>query len=251
MNDFDLLIEKYSRELIDAKRKSILSEIEDLPQTEDVKEKISEIFEDNSNDDEEEFAEEEVYTAVPDFNETNEDVNPIISETEQLSETETVSDNLPPFINSGETEAAISADLSNAENAPNTGFGTLKIQVYAADQAYPISVANVEVTKSKDDNVLFQGYTDLSGVVDDIRLPAPSRELSETPTETKPYSQYDLNVSHPKFISRKYTNIPIFEGMKSVQTVQLVPNDAGSNEQTVTDIKPNNFLLERQGKANG
>ena len=253
MNDFDLLIEKYSRELIDAKRRSILSEIEDLPRTEDVEEQITEIFEDNSNDVNEELIEEAVDTSVPDSPRMTDDVNSITPEIEQINEAQDISDNLPPFVDDGESDAAISDELSEAENASNTGYGALRVQVYAADQTYPIAAANVAVTENEKDEILFQGYTDTSGIIDDIILPAPSKEMSNGPTKTKPYSQYDINVSHPRFNSRRYINVPVFEGKKSVQTVQLVPNDNNGNVngQTVTTIERNDFLIERSENDNG
>lgn len=249
MNDFDLLIEKYSRELIDAKRRSILSEIEDLPKVEEGEEQVSEIFDDDSVEADKELTEE----AVPVSLEMTDDVNPVTPEIEQLNEMGEISDNLPTFVDDGESDAAISEELSEAENAPNTGYGALRVQVYAADQTYPIAAANVAVTQCESDDILFQGYTDTSGIVDDIILPAPSKEMSGSPTQMKPYAQYDLNVSHPRFKSRRYINVPVFEGKKSVQTVQLVPNDnnGNANGQTVTTIERNDFLIERSENDNG
>ena len=194
MNSFDSLIEKYSKELIEAKSRSILQAIDEVLSDEALVVEANadlKIDEDNRNMSENRL-ESEVY--------------PIKSEPDKN--------------------------------------GKLKVQVFAADRVYPISSALVSVYETKTDNRLFQGYTNSSGEVGNIFLPAPSKVSSEAPSNVKPYYQYDIVVSYPRFISRKYIGAPIFEGIETIQSVQLVPTEKGDNmETTVVESEPNNLLL--------
>ncbi len=241
MNDFDSLIEKYSRELVEAKRKSIVSEIEELEETK------------NEEENTDEFTE-------PDFNDLDDIMNSYNNEIEEESDFDSNQEEdlrefkLQNFDLKDDLYSAQTPQFNengDVMNAPNTSYGSLKVQVFAADQVYPVTAANVKVFKPDNGKMLFQGYTDTSGIVDDISLPTPSGELSESPTRLKPYAQYDVTVDHPRFISRKYVGVPVFEGIKSVQTVQLVPTENGdSSTVTVTESEPNDLLLERQGNIN-
>lgn len=107
---------------------------------------------------------------------------------------------------------------------PSSGF--LKVQVSAADESFPISNALVEVVAKLEDGdrTMFTGYTDIDGIVDNIRLPAPNSSFSlEENNTTEPYAVYNITVSHPNFASSQYDNAPVFDSIKSVQPVELVP----------------------------
>ena len=123
--------------------------------------------------------------------------------------------------------------------------GTLKIQVFAADQVYPISSARVRVTKSGDSRVLFDGYTDSSGIVDNIVLPAPSNIYSLEPSLTRPYALYDLIVERPGFVRHRFLKIPVFSGIESIQNVQLFPSTNGRSDETITtEERPEELFRE-------
>ncbi|MDD6275668.1 MAG: hypothetical protein PUB20_02430 [Clostridia bacterium] len=110
--------------------------------------------------------------------------------------------------------------------ARNPSSGLLKVQVFAADESFPISNAFVEVTTNLEDGerTMFTGYTDIDGIIDNIRLPAPSSSFSLNENNTtEPYSLYNITVSHPNFSKAQYENAPVFDSIKSVQPVELVP----------------------------
>lgn len=264
MNDFDTLIEKYSRELVNTKRRSILSEIEEVEKPQEVMPVISEIepenpdsiSQNNNFDEADDFDPLLLATNEPEEDLTaQEDIMEFDDGLEDFDESFNESDNreyqlenfdLKEERNNGNSELS---DNVEAQNAANSAYGTLRVQVFAADQVYPIASANVVVTENEKDDVLFQGYTDSSGIIDNILLPAPSREMSEAPTRLKPYAQYDVTVSHPRFAERKYIGVPVFDGIKSIQTVQLVPTTNGNGQsQTVTESEPNDLLLKLRGE---
>lgn len=265
MNDFDSMIEKYSRELVNAKRRSILSEIEEVENPDDAIAAISENIDLETEFNEPNF---ESFNADDDFDPlliaTNEPEDDLTGQDEfaliddglepferEMSEPDLREYQLENFDNrdTGVPDAPPINQNGEVPNAPNSAYGSLRVQVFAADQVYPISAANVVVTENEKDDVLFQGYTDSSGIVDNILLPAPSKEMSEAPSLLKPYAQYDITVSHPRFAQRKYVGVPVFEGIKSIQTVQLVPDENGNNSaQTVTESEPNDLLLKVRGE---
>ncbi|MGN0468344.1 MAG: hypothetical protein ACI4GY_06450 [Acutalibacteraceae bacterium] len=224
MNNFDELIEKYSRELVNAKSKSILQAIED--------EEIEKTEVDNIS------SEDELTVAV-----VSENIMP-----QQEKENEKIQNNEQVSVKNEAIEEDMNEDLQNINtdtDPDNMGTGLLRVQVYAANQVYPISSAYVTVTDTNDDKIYFQGYTDTDGIVDNISLPAPIRTMSESPSRIKPYAQYNVTVEHPRFISRKYKGVPVFSTIKSVQAVQLVPSDNnGTDSETVTESESNELLLK-------
>lgn len=268
MNDFDAMIEKYSKELVEARRKSMLSEIE-----QGNAEPVFERAEPESNIAfyEEPVMQEEPAQAVeePADIDSSIPVMAMLSDADIMPEQESVNEKVlaedqdvpnekteddVPVNDSGKEreqikeEAPVQINRIRAEKPfPLDSEGKLKVQVFAANQTYPISSAAVTVTETKGDKIFFQGFTDTSGIVDDIILPTVSKEMSGSPSVMKPYEQYDVLIEHPRFVTRKYVGVPIFDGQKSVQTVQLVPTDLlDQKPDVVIESEPNELLLRKE-----
>lgn len=201
MNSFDLMIERYSRELINAKRRSILQAIDDADR---------------------ETEREETAPADPIVDESNFEPRDLMPEPE----------NEPPR-QQPEKPQKPRPPLPEAT-------GTLKVQVFAADRVYPVSAAKVTVSDYESGRELFTGYTDVDGIAQSITLPAPNPELSETPAREKPYSQYNITVEHSRFFPRKFIGVPVFAGITSVQNVQLVPTEGGMTNEPDIDKREHN-----------
>ena len=62
----------------------------------------------------------------------------------------------------------------------NSGSGTLKIRAYAASEALPVGGLNIIVSSviDNDEVVFFRGVTDKSGMIPNIKLPAPKIDFS-------------------------------------------------------------------------
>jgi len=119
----------------------------------------------------------------------------------------------------------------------NGSQGKLRVQVFGADQSFPIPEARVRVSVSflTGSRELFDGVTDENGVVDDIVLPAPNKNLSlDEDNTSEPYALYNVTVKHPNFADGVYSNIPIFDSVKSIQPVALVPLTQVGNEPKST-----------------
>lgn len=102
--------------------------------------------------------------------------------------------------------------------------GALRIQAYTAGQAVPVPDAQVTVSKTFTDGrrVYATGATNKDGILDGISLPAPYKSLSQTPGNI-PYAVYDIEVSHPGYRTEKYSDVPVFEGILSIQPVRFIP----------------------------
>lgn len=113
--------------------------------------------------------------------------------------------------------------LSFMKENPKTG--ALKIQTNTAQQTIPVTNALIEVSKNFNGirRVFYSLRTDNSGIVDDILLPAPDKSLSQQPSNKKPFSNYDIHVEHPGFNSKDYSGVLIFDGIKSIQQIDLIP----------------------------
>ena len=108
----------------------------------------------------------------------------------------------------------------------NPKSGSLKVQAYTGSQIAPISGVTIIVSKTFTDGerVFYSLVTDENGIVDGILLPAPSKTLSEQPSNIPPYADYSVTAFHPDFHQEVYYNVPIFEGIKSIQPVRLTPS---------------------------
>lgn len=137
----------------------------------------------------------------------------------------------------------------------NPQKGVLRFQVYAANQAFPVVNARVTVyLKLSDENrEMFDGLTDINGIIDNIVLPAPDKSISQSPdSSARPYAAYSATVEHPDFSNVSFVNIPVFSGIKSIQGVEMIPMTESARingTRTYTETTP--FFRLNGGESNG
>ena len=69
-------------------------------------------------------------------------------------------------------------------------------------------------------------------------LPAPPSHLSQTPDSViQPYSLYDADITAKGYAPVAIRNLPIFEGILSVQRTAMVPRSEDSGE-TISENEP-------------
>ncbi len=237
MNGFDLMIERYKKELIDAKKRSILKELEET---------TSQPYSES--------------TAVLPANASLEVQNTETAETAQPKSHDSAEQTYETYEEGSEKSDAVFLSENTSERKKEAkdeeepvspeSLGSLKVQVFVADRAYPVSSARVVVTEKSTGRVCFDGYTDTDGSIGKLLLPAPERSSSQTPQEKPPYAQYDIVVSHPGFQSRKYLGVPVFAGVESIQNIQLIPSGLNEDENNdVTESEPE-ILLKKRGERN-
>lgn len=101
----------------------------------------------------------------------------------------------------------------------NGGLGHLSVRAYAASEALPIKGLKLEVSTIFDNNkiILFDGYTNESGVIENILLPAPIYDENNLVSPIKII--YNLNATYtPSKFYKEYL-INMFDGISVMQNI--------------------------------
>lgn len=135
----------------------------------------------------------------------------------------------------------------------DTGEGYMTVWVVTADEALPVAGAEVVISRMIDGDQMLQGIgtTDISGRTRTFALPTPTAAMSQSPDNPTPFARYDVSVHADGFAHAQYTNIPVFDGIQSVQRVDLVPftsdrQDVVVDEQsnTLSELSPEDATVE-------
>ena len=107
----------------------------------------------------------------------------------------------------------------------NPSVGHLKVEAFTAYKSIPIENAEILITKDFDDFkvVFFDGYTDSSGVISNIELPAPISEANSKTYNIPKYTLYDLTAIHVGYESIKKYDIGMFGDVNILQYVKMIP----------------------------
>lgn len=115
--------------------------------------------------------------------------------------------------------------------------GTLKIKTTLVQDVIPVAGVSYAI-KDKNGEVLFNGITNENGESLVYTLDALPRELSLTPNPAgqRPYAVYDIYISKPGFATLNFIDVPVFEGIDSIQQVEMVPVLEGTDEENTIVI---------------
>ena len=123
----------------------------------------------------------------------------------------------------------------------NTGRGTMSFRVYTAREALPVVGAKIIITKEigGETHTFSTLTTDMSGQTAPITLPAPEKNLSlDSGNKIQPFSLYDAVVTKAGYATIRYTGIPVFDGVNSVQRAAMVPTEEKMTE-IITEVSEN------------
>ncbi len=106
-----------------------------------------------------------------------------------------------------------------------TGRGYLIVRATTARSAVPVPNATVNIrgSSAESSHILYSLKTDVNGLSGKIPLPAPLKSSAEHERSTRPYEQYNIEVFAEGYTPQNYLNVPIFDGITSYQTADLVP----------------------------
>ena len=135
--------------------------------------------------------------------------------------------------------------ITGKNGTESEGTGYLIVRVATARSAIPLEDALVTVRaaalaseeiRSEEDarsegEVIASLTTDRDGLAPRLALPAPSRSLSESPGNVTPYALYDIDVSLDGYETHYYQNVPVFDTVTSLQTVELIPLSEGQRPE--------------------
>ena len=123
--------------------------------------------------------------------------------------------NDPEFVNSALYQSFLKA---------NAGTGSLNIRAYAANQAIPISDLKIIITYNIQDNnvTFFEGTTNQSGVIENIKLPAPSAQINNLDAPLS--MEYQIRaIYEPDNLDRVY-KINMYDKVIVIQNISIVPD---------------------------
>ena len=125
------------------------------------------------------------------------------------------------------------------DNIPN---GTLYARVTAGRGTLPLKGVTVYVRDYLDageGNILYTLKTGDDGLTPSVQLPAPDKSSSLSPGSTAlPYSEYVITAVKNGFNTVESVGVPIFDGVVSIQSVDMVPltEDDVLNGKTGTTV---------------
>ena len=135
-------------------------------------------------------------------------------------------------------------------NSENDFIGFLTTIVTTANGALPIKDATITIYK-RDENepfnssdVIYSLKTDLSGRTEKVALHTKSKDLSTAPNNPIPYLSYDIYVNAEGYYDAAFLNVPIFQGVSSLQNAHLIPL---SEFSTPDDFVPNEGRYNQEG----
>lgn len=131
------------------------------------------------------------------------------------------------------------SDISESLKDAN-GIGYIIIRTSTAMGAIPVAGAIVNISGADKENsdIIISLRSAQNGTTEKISLPAPSKRFSSSPGKTLPYSLYNLEVFAEGYYTRNYVNIPIFDGITSYQSVELIPLSANQYSDNYTPNAP-------------
>lgn len=118
--------------------------------------------------------------------------------------------------------------------AKNQSRGTMQFRTYTARGALPVEGAVCRIMKKfgGEQKTLFTLMTDRSGKTPAVALPAPSAAFSQNAQNTvMPYALYDADITAEGFATVNLSNIPVFDGILSLQRTAMVPTAPGVTAQ--------------------
>ena len=123
------------------------------------------------------------------------------------------------------------------------GTGYLIVRVSTALGAIPVENATVTVRSNLTENLsgtdrgsIIQVLTsNRDGNTPRIALDAPARSNSMSPGNAIPYATYNIDIEADGFYRQYFSNVPIYDGVTSIQPATLAPLAQNPNLDRVTD----------------
>lgn len=118
--------------------------------------------------------------------------------------------------------------LYDSKNYPdfasqNTGSGLLKVQVFTANQAFPLKDVDITIYKDIDGKrvVFYEGVTDSSGIIDNISLPTKEMKSDVESADDIVFTTYNITAKNINTNETKDYVIYIFNDVKIIQPIQF------------------------------
>ncbi|MEG0306470.1 MAG: peptidoglycan-binding protein [Clostridium sp.] len=124
-------------------------------------------------------------------------------------------------------------------------IGTLKFQLFIGNRSLPVRDAEIIIIDNETATPLIEGPLSLdeNGTSSEIKLYTYEKALSQDPNETMPpYRTYDAIIASNSFKNIIIKNIPIFDGLTSLQQIPMIPKTRTITDSEDIVIPPNGLL---------
>lgn len=130
-------------------------------------------------------------------------------------------------------------------NDKTSGQGKLIVILTAARGAYPLKDGEVKIYQNGANNLITTLRTDENGQTYAVSLPAPRRSLSESPGEpsNSTFALYNITASAEGFETMRINAVPVFDGVTSLQTVNMLSLSAANGSGGTIEDTKNDYNL--------
>lgn len=120
-------------------------------------------------------------------------------------------------------ESFMNTDIYSDFMKENPGIGYLTIRAYAASGALPISGIKIVITKIIDETkvIFFEGITNESGIISNIKLPAPKTNNNDLEIPVK--TNYEIEATYEIDNFNKKYNVGMYNNIYVIQNIIVVP----------------------------
>lgn len=127
--------------------------------------------------------------------------------------------------------------LHSLQNETLSSTGMLEINVTSSLGLIPINNAKISITiTGQPDTVIEQLTTNEAGKTEIVNLPAPPIEYSLEPSETRPYSEYNLSIEAQGYEPFVISGTQILADTKALQPASLIPEETAEAPEEIVMI---------------
>ena len=121
------------------------------------------------------------------------------------------------------------------------GTGYIEVRVTTGRGAVPVEGASVIISSGGNGKkeIIRTLTTDSSGNTGKVALPAPKRSGAQTEEALNDYSIYNVSVYFKSFFREESQDVPVFDGITSVQSFDLIPKPYEYDGQDGTIVYEN------------
>ncbi len=131
-----------------------------------------------------------------------------------------------------------SAQVNGTDNT-----GTLRINVFSSLGIIPISGATVTISDTANPTeVIATLTTDESGLTEEISLPTPPLALSLSPSEIRPYAEYNIEVTAPGYEPVQVFGSQLLADEFSLQSIRMNPLEVTNEDEKIVVIPPHTLF---------